>query len=56
MLFMRFLSRICLLSFREIKFIFSENIELLDAYLNSIKHLEGHLLQMELKNIKTKVD
>lgn len=52
---MEVFSGICLPSFRQIQFNFSENFELLDAYLNSIKHLEGHLLQTQPKTSQQKL-
>lgn len=47
-------SSICLPKFRESQFLFRQNSELLDVYLNSVKHFEGHLLQIQLKTFRKK--
>lgn len=45
-------SKFFLLRFKESHFVLRQNSELLDAYLNSVKHSEGHLPQVQPKNFK----
>lgn len=47
-------SNIFLPRFKESQFVLRQNSELLDAYLNSVKHSEGHPPQVQPKNLKKK--